>query len=396
MYLSHLSLTNFRNYRRLEADLPPGPVLFYGDNAQGKTNLLEAAYMLAIGKSFHASNEREVVNWEAASTDGYAMVSGIVHRKDGRLKVQVGFQCVPAGPQPAQAEQGQPTFSVRKQVRVNGIPRTFLDLVGLANAVMFSAEDMDLVLGAPALRRRYMDILISQVDPLYLKALQRYQRVLLQRNQLLKMIRDGRAKEGELEFWDQELVREGAFITLRRHDVAAALSGLVHQRYLELTGGREEVVLQYVPSVEADPEAAALERALSQALTLGRRREVVLGATGAGPHRDDLKMLVGGVDMGLYASRGQARTLALALRLAEASYLRELTGEEPVLLMDDLLSELDARRRAQVLGQSLAHQQALITATGLELFSGPFLRQATLFQVRAGALAEASISSAER
>ncbi|MDP3064129.1 MAG: DNA replication and repair protein RecF, partial [Chloroflexota bacterium] len=230
-----------------------------------------------------------------------------------------------------------------------------------------------------------LDILISQVDPLYLRSLQRYQRVLFQRNQLLKTLRDGRASPEEMAFWDTELVKEGASIVLRRLEAMDALTPLAQGTHQQLTTGAEALRMEYACSVRTS-QRDGVAVALAEALQAGKGREVAAGATLVGPHRDDLRLLIGGVEAGAYASRGQARTAGLSLRLAEAAYLAACKGEAPVLLLDDVLSELDASRRRHVLERAAAHDQALITTTDLSPIATPFLDHAAKLKVEGGAV----------
>jgi DNA replication and repair protein RecF len=384
LYLQHLSLLNFRNYRQLELDLPKGPIVLYGDNAQGKTNLFEAAYLLSIGKSFRTDNERHVVNREAARTEGQALVAGRFQGRREQIDIRVGYQCVwPAVITPEEIGVNADQFQVRKRIRVNGEGVPVAQMVGLAPTVLFSTADVDLVFGAPSLRRRFLDILISQLDNRYLQSLQRYQRVLSQRNQLLRLIREGRASEEETVFWDEELVREGAFIMHRRREALSALQVLARERLRSLTSGSEMLELVYEPSASVqgvEDEA----QALVQTLAAQKERERMLGMTVAGPHRDDMALLLNALPAAVYASRGQARTIGLALRLAEATHLADSKGEEPILLLDDVLSELDTSRRQQVMDAALAHEQALITTTDLPGLEGSALASATLLRVTKG------------
>ncbi len=385
MHLARLNLVNFRAFRRLEIDLPAGPSLLVGANAQGKTTILEAVYLLAIAKSFRAENEREVVNWEAASTLEQAAVDGLVQKEEGRTRIIVGYQ--PHHRARGGTSDGAPIHSVRKEVRVDGVRRTAAELVGLMNVVLFSAEDIRLVQGSPSVRRRYLDILISQSSPAYLRALQHYQKVLHQRNQLLKLIRDRRARGSEMAFWDEQLVETGSLIVQQRAQTMAVLAETARGTLQELTGGAEDLRLEYLPSV-APAAAEACSTAFLKGLEGSREREIRLGSTALGPHRDDFQLLVNNVDMGVYSSRGQARTLALTLRLAEAQYLTAYKGE-PLLLLDDILSELDERRRAQVLERVLVYVQSVITATDLEPFSHEYLSRASVFQLQDGKLKRA-------
>ena len=385
-YLSRLTLTNFRNFDGLELELPPGVVALYGGNAQGKTTLLEAVYLLAIARSFRAENEREVVNFRAAAAGEQALVGGVLDKEGERVSVYVGYQCLNLRQTPAGPDAGL-NYSVRKQIRVNRVRRTAAELVGTIGAGLFSAEDIDLVQGGPAGRRRYLDILISQGNPLYLKALQRYQQVLRQRNRLLRLLREGRAEAVELEFWDGELVREGAWLTWQRGQALQALAGLCAEHQASLSSPGETLRLEHRPSVPPGESVADTEQGFRASLAGQRQRELALGSTALGPHRDDFKLLVDDVDMGVFASRGEARTLALTLRLAEASYLAAVREEEPIILLDDVLSEMDAQRRRRVLEKIAGYQQSLITTTDPGLVADFFGNRAAYFRVDRGSVA---------
>lgn len=385
-YISRLSLTNFRNLVELELDLPIGVSVFYGANAQGKTTLLEAIYLLAIARSYRAENEREVVNFQAAAEGGQALVGGIVEKDGERLAVYVGYQSVPhrTDPQSAERVTGTKGYTVRKEIRVSRVRRTATELVGMVNSVLFTADDIQLVFGPPAGRRRYLDILISQADNQYLKGLQRYQRVVQQRNQLLRLVRDGRARADELEFWDGELVREGAWLTWKRHEAMKTLYSWCAQRHRDLSGTDEEVRLEYRPSVPVAEDSNAVEKNFRDSLAAAQAKERATAVTAAGPHRDDFSLLIDGVDMGTFASRGQARTIALTLRLAEAAYLSAVRHEAPIILLDDVLSEMDASRRLRVMEQVTQYQQVLITTTDLEPVRDFFGPAASYFRVGEG------------
>ncbi len=379
MYLSHLALTNYRNFSSLDLGLPPGLVLIVGGNGEGKTNLLEAVYLLAIAKSYRTNVEREMVHWsaqkaaeaggDAASAVQQTIVSGEVPQREGRLRVVVGLRIA--------SGEGVGGALVQKQVRVNGAPTTATGLVGHVNAVLFSAADIDLVLGSPGQRRRFLDILISQVDRTYLRGLQRYQRVLSQRNHLLRWIRDGRSAESELDFWDEALSTEGAAIVARRDVVVRRLSPLTTESYLGLAAG-EQISVAYHPSVQAEDLAAAV--------SAQRAEEIRAGMTTLGPHRDDVVLTIGDMPAATYASRGQARTIAFALRLAEATFLREERKEEPILLLDDVLSELDPERRHRVLEEASGYQQALVTTAEPALIADAPVEPTAVLTVRRGAV----------
>ena len=384
--LSRLVLTNFRNFAALDLPVPTGVVVFHGGNAQGKTTLLEAVYLLAIARSFRAENEREVVSFEAARNGEQALVGGTLEREDERSQVFVGYVCSPSRPAASDTPESRSylSYSVRKEIRVNRVRRTAADLVGTVGAVLFNAEDIDLVQGPPAGRRRYLDILISQGNPLYLKALQRYLQVVRQRNRLLRLLREGRAENPELEFWDDRLVKEGAWLSWQRADAIELLAQLAAEHHRTLSSPGERLDLEHLPSVLTGENAQATESSFREALLAQRQRELATGNTAIGPHRDDFKLVVDGVDMGTFASRGQARTLALTLRLAEASYLTQVRREEPIVLLDDVLSEMDGDRRTRVLEKISGYGQSLITTTDPDQVREFFGNRTTYLRVGQG------------
>ena len=389
MYLSHLTLNNFRSLVELELELPPGVVVFFGPNAQGKTTLLEAVYLLAIARSFRAENEREVLNFRAAADGGQALVGGTVEKKGERVQVFVGYQSTRTGvTEEAPASNTNPTgnrgFSVRKQIRVSRLRRTAAELVGTVNAVLFSADDLRLVQGPSVNRRRFLDILISQADSHYLRGLLRYQKVVQQRNQLLRMQRDGRAAADELTYWDDELVKEGSWITWRRREVVRDLAISCAEHHAQLAGPEEDLRVGYRPSVPLGDTIPVTEDQFRQSLAAAGPRDRATANTTVGPHRDDFDLLINDLDMGTFASRGQARTLALALRLAEASYLSSVRSERPIVLLDDVLSEMDAERRHRVLEKTGQYEQTLITTTDLGPMRQFFGPKAKYFRVADG------------
>ena len=378
MHLANLSLTNYRNFRRLELALPEGLTVLHGDNGQGKSNLLEAIYLLAIARSHRAVSERDLVSWEVAREGGSALVRGQAWGGGEKLDLRLGLEC------PADGVAGG--SAVRKQVRVNGAPRRVSDLVGLLNAVLFSTTDIDLVSGPPQGRRRYLDVLLSQVRGPYLHALQRYQRVVTQRNHLLRSLRERRVGDDELLFWDQALCAEGSVVLEARHQALRYLTPLAQDAYGRLAGVGQHFSLEYEGTVplEGEVDLEGVKAALGLALERSRERERALAMTVVGPHRDDLRLLGDGTEMARYASRGQARLAALALRLAEARFLEDRRGEAPFLLLDDVLSELDERRRLLVLEEACRHSQTLVTTTHAELGPLPDGIQVHLFHVVGG------------
>ena len=422
MRLSHLRLSNFRNLAEVELEVPPGVSVYFGQNAQGKTALVEAVYLLAIARSFRAENERELVNFDAALQGGQALVDGTM--EDGaeerfhphpnpppqgggnagegegtlaRHRVIIGWRAHPhPNPPPSGGgDVGRAGYRVRKEIRVDRMRRTATSLVGLVHAVLFSVQDIGLVQGPPSARRRFLDILISQADPLYLQGLQRYQKVLQQRNRLLRLRREGRARPDEMEFWDDELVREGAWLTWRRREVMNILTPACVRHHRDLGGEGETLELRYRPSVPLAADASGMPESYREALRAVTGRERATAATAAGPHRDDFDIIVNGVDMGAFASRGQARTLALSLRLAEAETLSAVRGARPLLLLDDALSEMDADRRRRVLEKTADYPQVMITTTDVEQVSGFFGSSAAYFRVDGGRITPVELFDAK-
>ena len=379
-YLSRLRLTNFRNLVHLDVGLSPGVTVYYGPNAQGKTTLLEAVYLLCIARSFRAENEREVVNFDAAKAGEQALVDGTIEKDGQRLRVIVGYQPT----QRTSQDTNGLAYNVRKEIRVNRLRRTAGELIGEVNAVLFSAADIELIEGPPSGRRRFLDIVLSQADSVYLKGLQRYQRVVQQRNQLLRLIRDGRAQGDELAYWDDELVREGAQITWRRYEAMRELTAACVRHHEDLSGPEEVLEVEYRPSVRLAGDVGEVEDNFREALAAAGHRERAMPVTAVGPHRDDFSLHIDGADMGVFASRGQARTLALALRLAEAEFLASVRGEGPVVLFDDALSEMDSFRRHRLLEKATRYEQVLITTTDLDQVNDFFGARANYLYVSNG------------
>jgi len=379
-YLSRLRLTNFRNLVHLDVGLSPGVTVYYGPNAQGKTTLLEAVYLLCIARSFRADNEREVVNFDAAKAGEQALVDGTIEKDGQRLRVIVGYQPT----QRTSQDTNGLAYNVRKEIRVNRLRRTAGELIGEVNAVLFSAADIELIQGPPSGRRRFLDIVLSQADSVYLKGLQRYQRVVQQRNQLLRLIRDGRAQGDELAYWDDELVREGAQITWRRYEAMRELTAACVRHHEDLSGPEEVLEVEYRPSVRLAGDVGEVEDNFREALAAAGHRERAMPVTAVGPHRDDFSLHIDGADMGVFASRGQARTLALALRLAEAEFLASVRGEGPVVLFDDALSEMDSSRRHRLLEKATRYEQVLITTTDLDQVNDFFGARANYLYVSNG------------
>lgn len=395
MRIQHLSLTNFRNFARLEADLPEGPLVLVGGNAQGKSSFLEAIYYLATSRSPHAASDRQLINWLAdEDVLPYARLGAEVVSR-GKKLTRIEITLV--------KEQDADGERLNKTINVDRLKRRAMDLLGRLNVVLFVPQDMALVEGAPADRRQYLNVTLCQTDPDYCRALSEYEKIITQRNALLKRIKDGMARVDELDYWDEQAATNGAVLVAGRQKLLRELEGLAQRVHRELTGGDEHLALRYLPSFTPAANSAGqlsfnavgldLHRQLDPkdiapqfraALGVDRRQEIDRGVTLAGPHRDELRFDINGRDVGHYGSRGQARTTVMALKLAELHWMRETIGEWPVLLLDEVVAELDARRRGYLLEQVTRVNQAVLATTETGLFTGEFLARAALWRVEAG------------
>ncbi len=384
MHINHLSLTNFRNYRRLDVDLPASPVVIQGDNAQGKTNLLESVYVLATTRSHRTSSEKELLHHDAMSEDiPVARLVAGAERARGEVKVEVVLRAERT--MPGEAGETDPArSSVRKHVRVNGVARRSADVVGQINVVMFTAQDIELATGKSAFCRRYLDLVSSQLDRAYLRSLVRYQKVLVQRNHLLRLLQEGQAQADQLEFWDNELVKSGSYLIMQRRRLVEALDGHARDIHRHISGGEEDLRVAYAPNVTADGSMPEIESGFREALQRRRKRETMQGMTLAGPHRDSLAFSVNGTDVTRFGSRGQQQTVVLSLKLAEAKHMQAEVRDYPIILLDDVFSELDLQRRKHLLALVTLYQQVLITATDLDCFEPSFLAGAARFRVSQG------------
>ena len=400
MYLQHLSLTNFRNYVRLNLDLPASTIVLQGANAQGKTNLLEAIYYLATSRSPHTTTDRQLINWLAdeeplphARLVAEAVKGDAIHRVEITLLKRSSANGV----------------RLQKEIRINGVSRRAMDLLGVINVVLFRPQDVELAAGPPSRRRQYLDATLCQVNPAYCETLRSYNHVLEQRNALLRNLRErARAAGDELVFWDDRLVADGAQIVATRQAAIAELERLAQPVHRALSGGKETLRLRYVPSFDPthEPDAAyqmplafdeavgakelppltasQVETAFRAHLRRTQREEIARGMTLLGPHRDDFRFEANGVDLRTYGSRGQQRTAVLALKLAETQFMLQATGHQPILLLDEVMAELDSHRQRHLLQAVDGVQQAVLTTTDWEVFGEAFLSRALRLRVREG------------
>ena len=367
MQITELTLRSYRSYETLHLAFDPGVQIFLGANAQGKTNIIEALYYAAFGRSHRTSSDAELIR---VGADG-AHIGLSFRRHDVPGELSFTF-----------------ARGARRRITYAGESLRQRDLVGLLPMVLFSPEDLFLVKGVPALRRRYLDAELSQASPAYYGELLRYTRILKQRNAVLKDIRERLAAPEELPPWDAQLARSAAYIVTRRIAAVAQLGALSARVQAVLAAG-EELALAYeiagagAEDFAEDDMTESLHLWYNKMLYEGRARDIARAATGVGPHLDDLVLRVGGMSLRSYGSQGQQRTGALALKLAELFYLQENIGEAPILLLDDVMSELDAdRRRALLDFIRHEHIQTFITATDAAYF--PAERMGTYRYVEAG------------
>lgn len=409
MQVRRLSLTNFRNYARLELNLPAGVILLHGNNAQGKTNLLEAIYFLATTRSPHATADQQLLNWDALQSDDPLVVGRIVAdlaRPDGPRHLEMRLIVEERG---TWTSNGQGTF--RREALVNRRKVRLMDLLGHLRVVLFLPEDVELATGPPANRRRYLNITLCQADSDYCRALSEYNKVLEQRNALLRRMAEGQTRHAAdvLNILTEKLVEPGSRVLQRRAVFLADMARLAQDIYFrDLIGGRESLRLGYLPGwytngrktidellregdgLQAMPDSGAIAARFAAELAAARAADLARGASTVGPHRDDWAVLVNGKNLGLFGSRGQVRTAILALKLAEIGWMKATTADTPILLLDEVSAELDQHRRAallayvveQVRGQGTG--QALLTSTDPTLFTAEFLAQATTLTVHEG------------
>lgn len=337
MVIKSMSLQNYRNYRTLCLDFDPKTNIFYGDNAQGKTNILEAVYMSGTTKSHRNSKDREMIRFseEEAHIRTLMEKRGMEHKIDMHLR------------------RNRP-----KGIAIDGVPiRKASELFGILHFIIFSPEDLSIIKNGPSERRRFLDMELCQLDKIYLHHLADYNKIVLQRNKILKEIAFRPDYRDVLEVLDQQLVKYGTQVMARRRHFTEELNEIIGQIHSQLTGGQEKMILEY----EANTEETSFEDQLRN----GMARDLKQKTTTTGPHRDDLSFMVNGIDIRKYGSQGQQRTAALSLKLSEIELVKKAIHDTPVLLLDDVLSELDSNRQNYLLN-SIREVQTMLTCTGLD------------------------------
>ena len=405
MHLNHLSLTNFRNFARLDIDLPRKVILLVGNNAQGKTSILEAIYFLASFTSFQTNADRQLVNFvEAKNPLAVARLVAEYQRSDPvdqrsdpvsqrnkkKHKLEARLILEPTG------INGQ---RLRKEVLLDGVKKQINEIIGHFNAVIFVPQMSGIIEDGPEERRRYLNLALAQTVPAYAGVLSDYNQALSQRNALLKMLDENGGNGDQLDVWDETLARLGAQIIQWRIEAVQQIEQLAVRVHQELTRGREVLRLNYQPAYDPLPpismklttetdrsalKASEIQKGFSARLKELRSEEIARGVTTIGPHRDELRFLTNGIDLGDYGSRGQIRTTLLALKLAEVNWMKERTGEWPVILLDEVMAELDLQRRADLLKYVGESEQVLFTATDEHMFAPEFVEKTEIWKVEDG------------
>jgi DNA replication and repair protein RecF len=367
MPVRDLTLTDFRSYSQLDVELGTGPHVIVGRNAAGKTNLVEALVLLSSGRSHRGGADLDLVRWGADFARAGATIE-----LDGRLEALevVVFAAAPSG-------------GARKRIRVNGVNRRTSSLAAVLRTVLFAPEDMDLIVGAPSRRRNLLDDIVAQREVTAAAVLSTYARALTQRNSLLRRIREEAAGRSELVYWDGVLCENGGRILDWRQEALEALAEPLAAAHQEIAPGEPRLALRYASNVERRAGESA-EEALRRRLRETAEKEVWNGATLVGPHRDDLVFVAAARDLALFASRGQQRTAILALKLAELDLLTELDGRPPLLLLDDVFSELDPERRAHLVRRIGSLPQALVTTTSADDLDAGLVAASSLWEVEPG------------
>lgn len=339
MVIESIELENYRNYDKLHMAFSTGTNILYGDNAQGKTNVLESIYVCATTRSHRGSKDKEIIQFE---------------REESHIKLQLRKREVPY------RIDMHLKRNKAKGVAVNGVPiRKASELFGIVNVVCFSPEDLNLIKNGPAERRRFIDMELCQLNKLYVHSLVQYNKIVTQRNKLMKDIYFHPDYEETLDIWDMQLIQYGKEVIRYREEFVEQLNEIVVDIHSDLSGEKELLHISYEPNVKADMFEDTLKKS--------RQQDLKQKTTLTGPHRDDLSFVVNGIDIRKYGSQGQQRTAALSLKLAEIELVKKIVHDYPILLLDDVLSELDGSRQQHLLA-GINHIQTLITCTGLEDF----------------------------
>lgn len=367
LILESIKLNQYRNYDKMTLDFDPTVNVFIGENAQGKTNLLEAIYVLAMAKSHRTPHDKELIQWD----EEYAKIEGRVKKRTGHVPLEIVI-----------SRKG-------KKAKVNHLEqRKLSQYVGVCNVVMFAPEDLNLVKGSPQVRRRFIDMEIGQIHPIYMHQLNQYQKILQQRNALLKGLSKSRQMESPmLDILTEQLIDLAIEIIYKRFHFIKSLRSWAKDIHYGISRGLENLSIIYKSSVDdvlEDTELSKMKTIYENEFNRIRKREVERGLSLIGPHRDDLQFLVNEKDVQTFGSQGQQRTTALSLKLAEIELIYSEVGEYPLLLLDDVLSELDDYRQSHLLKTIQKKVQTFVTTTSIEGIDHETIREATAFNIQFG------------
>lgn len=394
MKIHSLSLTNFRAFKRIEIEFSDHLNLFIGQNAQGKTSILEAIHFLSLLTSPNTGSDREVVNFLSLNEDiPVARITAGIERsgKNHYLELRLILNGSRGGNQ-----------KLRKEFFIDGVQRRLVDSVGFFNSILFLPQMTRIIEDGPDERRRYLDQTLSQALPGYVRALSTYLKGVTRRNALLKQLAETGGDQDQLLYWDELLAENGSQIIYHRFQALKELHLLASGHHCEITDGKEILDLIYQPSIissfpdegegktwDLTLQANELKDKFLALLKTKRREEIARGVTTIGPHRDDIQFMVNGVDMGIYGSRGQIRTVVMALKFAEKDWFKAKSGELPVILLDETLAELDGSRRLDLLRSLENGGQAVLATADLELFDQDFIKRCDVWQVSQGGITKA-------
>ncbi len=359
MIIRSIELNNFRNYESLNIEFDNNINILYGDNAQGKTNLLEACYYTAISRSYKGSKDKDIVKFDK----DFANIKSIIEKNDREYEINIQIK-----------------KSKKKIITIDKVNiRKSSELLGLLNVILFSPEDLNIIKNGPSERRRFIDSELCQIDSIYLSDISNYNKLLNNRNKLLKDISIDKSLKDTLDVWDMQLIKYGKKIIKRRREFIDELKLYVKDKHLAITGGKEELIINYEPNID--------DIFFEDELIKKRDNDLRYCQTSVGPHRDDISFKIDGIDMRKFGSQGQQRCCALSLKLSEIDIVSNIIKEKPVLLLDDVLSELDSNRQKLLL-DSIEDIQTIITCTGLDDFVNNRFDVNKIFKVVNGNISE--------
>jgi DNA replication and repair protein RecF len=365
MYVKYIELKNYRNYRNLSLELSSGTNIFVGDNAQGKTNILESIYFCSLGKSHRTNKDKEVIIW--GEKEAYVSVYIAKERLDKKINIKI-------------FKEGKKGATINS-IKVNKLS----ELIGTFNAVMFSPEDLKIVKESPTYRRKFLDIELSKLDRKYYNALVQYNKILNEKNTILKKWKE---KDSLLDVYDSQLSKYGAYIITKRFEYLNMLGKKASIIHKEITTGKEEIGFKYltfVKNLDNRVNLIQIESGLREQLNLSRQKDIEKKISSVGPHRDDFLISINNIDTRIFGSQGQQRTSVLSIKFASLEIIKDVYGEYPVLLLDDVLSELDINRQKYILN-SISKFQTIITCTGIMDIKKYLKDKINIYHVKEGSI----------